>query len=161
MPIEDWTDGTKTYEMVAGKERTAVYFEELLVNSNAYYARAIATNGSFTVTATQGTAIGEPIIVSDAGGHSYFDLPSNDVTGTLVGSGGIASFTGIWSDPEENPTPGQVGGRVQITYAGSSMSIGSYTRYALCYHDFGTNFAPVSPADRIARQLRKQPFWSK
>lgn len=171
MPIEDWTDGEKTYDItVPGSEIAAIYYDELaLVGSNAglYLSRGITTNGTFTVTATQGTNQGEPVTVTDDGNQLYFALDGNDNVGLERGNGGAANFIGVWSnpDPAMNPTPGQADGRAALDYdiegdgPRESLSIGSFTRYAVCY-DVSPGFVPMSLHDRVVMALRRNPVFA-
>lgn len=150
MPIEQWVDGSLEYN--AEENRVAIFYNELLVASNAYLSRAITTAGSFSITATQGTAIGEPVTMNDDGSQLFFDLDANDASGVLVGSGGIANFSSNWSAPGAlDPDPAA---RVSITYLNTPMTLGFYTSYAICYRREGA-FAPEHVADRAARVLQE------
>lgn len=171
MPIEDWTDGEKTYDVsVPGSEIAAIYYDEIALsgsNEGLYLSRAMTTSGTFSVTATQGTSQGEPVTVSDDGNQLYFELDGDENIGVERGDGGAASFTGIWSNPDPliNPTPGQAGGNVVLNYdvdgdgAREALTIGTYTRYAVCY-DVSPGFAPPSLHDRVVMALRRNPVFA-
>lgn len=156
MPIAEWTDGTKEYDY-EDTDRVAIFYDEMLVASNLYLARAITTAGTFSVTATQGTAIGEPVTLADDGNQVYFDLGANDKAGVYVGSGGVANFASNWSKPCPCP-PGALDpdptARVAISYLNTSYSLGGFTNYAICYRRDGA-FAEESPARRATRALRE------
>lgn len=173
MPIEAWTDGDKTYDTtIAGSEIAAIYYDEIALsgsNDGIYLSRGITTAGTFSVTASQGTNQGEPVMVTDDGNQLYFALNGNDDIGLERGDGGAAAFTGVWSDPQTdppvNPTPGQPGGRVTLNYdtsgngTRSALSIGAFTRYAVCY-DVSPGFAPVGVGDRVVKALRRNPVFA-
>ena len=157
MPIEDWISGTQEYQKVSGHDHTAVFFDEMLVSSNDYLSRAISTAGTFSVT-TDGTNVGDAVTFSDLGGHTFFDVGNDDVSGQEVGNGGAAEFSGVWSDVTTNPTPGAPSGRATLLYHGSALTIGAYTRYAVCYRP-ANGFAAQSTPDRISGVLRQQPLF--
>lgn len=171
MPIEAWTDGEKTYDVtVPGSEIAAIYYDEIALtgsNEGLYLSRGITTAGTFSVTASQGTNQGEPVMVADDGSQLYFGLDGNDNIGSERGDGGVAAFTGVWSnpDPVSNPTPGQPGGRVTLNYdtsgtgARTALSIGSFTRYAVCY-DVRAGFVPMSVSDRVVTALLRNPVFA-
>lgn len=155
MPIEDWISGPQTYD---GGDHVAVFYDELLLSSDLYVARAITTAGSFSITATQGTAQGEPVTLTDDGSQLLFDYGNDEETGALVASGGFATFTGQWSDPTGvlPVSPGTSDSRVTFrVVAGSSQTIGFYTRYAICYDAQSTAASRREPAtDRAYRALK-------
>lgn len=163
MPIGDWTDGTKDYIVKAGQSHVGVFYDELLVSSNAYAARAITTSGQFSITATQGTNIGEPVTFTDDGNQNYFAINGNQDVLDFVGSGGDGTFDGFWSDPNGTSTnPGTASSLVNITYMGTPETLGTYTRYAICYHQNPNGAASMkSPLetrlDGIESQLKRQP----
>ncbi len=150
MPIADWVDGTIEYSKP--DDRVAIFYNELLVSSNAYYSRAITTAGTFSITATQGTNIGEPVTLADDGNQLYFDLGADESSGVQVGDGGLANFSSTWSASGAlDPDPAA---RVTMTYMTSAMQLGLYTNYAICYRATST-FAPESPVSRASRVLRE------
>ncbi len=127
----DWTSGTKALDRTQG--RFALFYDEYEPDSGEYVARAMATNGTLTVTVSSGSlAVGSAVSLLDTGGKVYFDVNSLDqVNGPVIGSGGEADFDGVWSaNNADIPTPGS--GLVEFVYHGSSLTIGTYTRYAQC-----------------------------
>ncbi len=133
MPIENWTSGEKGYGLTpTGKERLAYFFDEYDVDSDEYVARAVTTGGTFSVT-TDSTAEGSAVALTDSGGQVFFEMDGDNVIGAQVGSGGAASFEGVWSDPDPDvlPTPGD--GQVILVYHGTSLTIGTHTLFGICY----------------------------
>jgi hypothetical protein len=143
MPQDQWVTGSVTLDnSIAGKERTAIYYDEMDVPNNVYTSRAIATGGNVTLTVS-GTAPGDTVTIADAGGHGYFDFDANDHIGTQSGDGGAASFTGVWSSTSTGVTLSPGNGTVAITYKGSAETIGfgnpnAPLEYGICYQ-FDTN----------------------
>lgn len=127
MPIESWTTGTKSYDNVL---TNAVFYDELQVSTNEYVALGIATAGTFDIVVA-GTGVGESVQLTDDGGQLFHD----EMTNAFVGSGGAASFTGVWSAPGAID-PGDPSSGVTLTWMGSPLSIGTYTTYAICYVRF-------------------------
>ena len=138
MPKDQWVSGTIALDhSVPGQERTAIVYDELDVDSGSYSSRAIALDGSVTLTIA-GTAAGDAITISDAGGHSYFDFNSNNVLGAQTGDGGASSFTGVWSSTAADAMLSPGDGSVAIHYHGAAETIGAGNpdapvEYALCY----------------------------
>lgn len=152
MPIEDWTTGEKIYTLDVSNEIVALFYDEYDFVDRIYAARAITTAGTFNVTVNS-TSSGQPVQLADAGSQQFFDINGNEEVGMQVGSGGIASFDGSWSDldPDVPPDPGT--GSVVLTYEGDSLTIGqttgtstAFVNYAVCYEN--ESFAPMSPWQR-------------
>lgn len=124
MPADAWTSGTVSLDRsVKGKERVAIFFDELDLDSGTWVARAITTSGSVSVT-LDGVDAGQAVSLTDAGGHTFFDLDATDRPGAEVGNGGAASFTGVWSDSSaDTPTPGS--GQVDLSIGGSAVTLGN------------------------------------
>lgn len=151
MPIDLWVSGEQTYTLDVSNEVVAIFYDEYDFDERVYAGRAITTAGTFTTT-VGGTSAGNPVTLSDPGSQEFFDINGNAEVGLLVGSGGVASFDGNWSnpDPEESPDPGT--GTVTLTYLGDNLTIGTgFVNYAVCYED--DSFAPMTPAQRIGRQV--------
>jgi len=151
MPIDLWLTGEQTYTLDVSNEVVAIFYDEYDFVDRIYAARAITTAGTFSVT-VGGTSAGNPITLTDPGAQEFFDIDGGGEVGSLVGSGGVATFDGNWSDPDpdEQPDPGT--GNVAITYMGDNLTIGtSFVNYAICYED--DSFAPMPPTQRIERQF--------
>ena len=154
MPIDLWLTGTKTYTLDVSNEVVAIFYDEYDFVNRVYSARAITTAGTFDIT-TVSTSAGQPVTLTDPGAQQFFDIDGGGEVGSLVGSGGIASFDGNWSDPDPDAGPDPGTGNVVLTYMGDNLTIGTtYVNYALCYED--DSFAPMSPAQRIELQFSRR-----
>ncbi len=149
MPIEEWTAGATTYDRAT--ERLAVFFEALLSSNGqvSWYTRAMTTSGSFSATAAQLTS-GSAVSFSDDGAQAYFDLNGAGDIGAQRGTGGAGTFDGVWSG--DTILPGS--GAVTLDYDSLARSVGTWSRWAVCYDADATGFAPVGPAQRIERAVR-------
>lgn len=160
MPIDEWVTGEKNYTLDVSNEVVALFYDEYDFVDGLYSARAITTAGTFNVTVAS-TSAGQPVTLTDAGSQQFFDIDGNEEVGMLVGSGGIASFDGNWSDldPDVAPDPGT--GSVVLTYQGNSLTIGqttgtgtAYVNYAVCYDS--DSFAPMTSWKRAEVQFRRR-----
>lgn len=131
LPISRWTTGTVSLAFAPGDVRIAEIETDYDVTTGSWSSAAVATSGTLTLTVA-GTSSGDAITLDDAGGHAFFDLASPSHLGDSVGSGGTAAFHGVWS-ASGSVQPGDAGDRASLSYRGSSLSIGDYTRYAECY----------------------------
>ena len=157
MPIEEWvTQGTeeRTYTLDVGSERVAVFYDELDFATDQYDSRAITTAGTFSI-AVASTSTGTPVQLDDPGAQQFFEVDGQANTGMFVGSGGIATFTGVWSDPDPAEPPDAGQGSVLLTYHGTALEIGvDFVNFAVCYDEDET-FAPPTALQRIEQQLRR------
>ncbi len=155
-PLASWTTGDHSFDLTVGSETAAAFYDEYDFTMKTYLSRAISTNGTYSVVASGGSAGGQPLTLTDAGGHSFYAINGSGVVGMLVGSGGAANFNGVFSDPKtpDSPTPG-TNSTVAITYNGVSETLGTPAlAYALCYD--ATTFAPMTFAERIDAALARQ-----
>ena len=150
-PIAAWTTGDHSFDLTVGMEISAAFYDEYESATKMYLGRAIATNGTYSVVDSGGTAAGQQVTFTDSSGQLFFAINGSGVVGMQVGSGGTGNFQGVWSDPSmpNTPTPGDSTSHINITYMGVPEVIGSTITYALCYDASTTTFAPMKPIDRI------------
>ena len=134
-------------------ETSAAFYDEYddSVTPHTYLSRAISTNGTYSVVDAGGTAAAQQVTFIDSSGQIFFAINGSGVVGMQVGSGGTGNFQGVWSDPSapNNPTPGNPGSHINITWMGVPEVIGTTITYGLCYDASTTTFAPMKPNDRI------------
>ena len=158
-PLASWTTGDHNFDLTVGMEITALFYDEFdfSVTPHQYLSRAIATSGTYSVTAPGGTTAGQSIAFIDSSAQTFFAIDGSGNLGAQVGMGGTGNFgvgspAGVFSDPTmpNSPTPGA--GTINITYNSVPESIGTFN-YALCYDASAPAFAPMRPIDRIDAAL--------
>lgn len=158
-PKSQWIGGTLDYNV--NSPIGVLYNEKALpssVNPDPIPASAaITTAGSFQLTLGSGTATGGTVQFSDTPGQMFYSLnPYSGDIGGLVGTGYAMSFDGEWSDPDPDAPLTNGEGTASIVYLDSSLTLGVYGSYAVCYSSATTATAAERAAltlDRVLRQI--------
>lgn len=132
----DWVGGTLDYSVNAPSG--FLYNEHVLPsasNPNPVPASAaVTTAGTFQLTVGNGTTTGGTVTFDDSPGQMFYALQySTGTIGGLVGTGGAMTFTGEWSDPDPDAQLTNGSGLAEILYLDSSLQLGVYGSYAVCY----------------------------
>lgn len=150
MKEDEWAlNGERTFSFEDGVY--GMVYDEFEEATGLYVGRGVATEGTFTVSSSQGVpAPGGTIAVDDDVPQTYYDLNGADeVLSTVLGTGGIATFAGVWSD-ESTVTPGS--GTAAVTIGTSGQVIGSYVRYAQCFDpESGSSASSAATTSRWPR----------
>lgn len=157
MPVANWTSGVKTCDTTSNR---CAYLLGYDPNTQTVTAAGQATSGTFQVTV--GTLDkGQPVSFVDSDQQAYFDatVPAGMPLGAQVASGGIGSFSGVWSDPGAGVAPTLGTGTITVMVAGSSKVFGLSSAgtvagaFGVC--EVTSPFAPLSIVDRLALPLQR------
>lgn len=136
MPTADWTTGSKNF----GGTHNGIFYKGFDLSAQVHTASALATAGTFMITVSSGTAVGESIAFNDPDAQGYV----TGVPGSVIGSGGIGTFHGVWSDPSPSGNPSFGAGTVSLVYQTTSFTLGADATMAMCYS--GTPFQSYDEA---------------
>lgn len=155
----DFVSGTISYSVNAPSG--FLYNEQALPSSSnpdpVPATAAVTTAGTFSLTLGNGTATGGTVVFSDSPGQMFYNLQySTGTIGALVGTGGTMSFDGVWSDPDPDAQLTNGTGTAAILYLDSSLTLGVYGSYAVCYSAGATAATAQSRADETVRRVLRQ-----
>lgn len=137
-PISAWTVGTHGY----GAPATGRFFRAYDLDTGTFDYVALATSGSYTMTAA-GTTAGTFVRFVDETPQPFYVLGTAGAPVALAGTSGTGTFDGFLSDPyAANVSPGQ--GEMSIMVGTTSFSVGGNLSYAICYE----GAAPLKPVSR-------------
>lgn len=157
-PTSSWVGGTLDYNV---NSPIGVLYNEKALPSESNpdpiaASAAITTAGNFTITLGNGTATAGTVTFSDAPGQMFYDLhPVSGTIGGLVGTGYAMSFDGEWSDPDPDAVLTNGVGTASIAYLDSSLTLGVYGSYAVCYSSATAATAAARSAQTLQRVLRQ------
>lgn len=126
-PVSTWVIGTHQY----GTAASGRFYKGYVLETGAWESSALASNGSFALTAASTTA-GNVVRFQDTTPQDYLLLDSAGNPIAIAGTGGTGTFEALLSDPfSANVTGGS--GTLQIAIQGTSYELGQDLSYAVCY----------------------------
>ncbi len=140
LPVENWADGSYGFEVDGAGGNLGLFFYGVEAGGELEDAVAvgIATNGTFQVT-SEGTSEGDAVGFQQPAKTQYFAYDVDEGTlGASLGSGGIGSFSGVWSDPDALDSSDVSAGEGEVAFPnlvnGSDLgSLGSLLTFGICY----------------------------
>lgn len=143
MPAADWTTGTKNY----GGTHNGIFYKGFDLSAQVNAASALATAGTFMITVSSGIAVGESVAFSDPDPQGYV----TGVPGSVIGSGGVGTFHGVWSDPSPSGNPSFGAGTVSLVWATTSFTLGQDATMGICYSGTAFQSLEVTPLPALER----------
>ncbi len=149
VPVADWVVGTHLYAAPGGpiERPSGQWYENYDLDAETFSRHAVATSGSFVLTAVTQTS-GLFIRLVDDEPQAVWTVGTAGLI-AYQGTSGAGLFEGFLSDPySANVTAGI--GAVTVLIEGTSRELGQDLSYAVCYK----NTALARP-DRMHETLRR------